>query len=101
MRYSRRWMVMTVGACALALLVPGTASAQYFDVPSYNTPYGENGLGLYLNFVNDVKDVGGMVTARKSGVDLDVGLRGSVNAVSGGDIAINGGLKAFATPSTS
>ena len=94
MRHPKRWIVMVGGACAaaLALLVPGTASAQYFDVPSYNTPYGENGLGLYLNFVNDVKDVGGMITARKSGIDLDIGLRGSINAISNGDIAINGGL---------
>jgi len=92
MKLAKHWIV-TTGLLALAAgFTPTSASAQYFDVPSYNTPYGENGMGLYLNFVNDVKDVGGMITARKSGIDLDVGLRASVNAVSGGDIAINGGL---------
>jgi hypothetical protein len=69
----------------------GAATAQIYDHPSFNTPYGETGTGVYLVIVNDINDFGGMATFRKAG-DVDLGLRASVNEVSGGDVALNGGV---------
>jgi len=71
-----------------------TGAAQIYDMPEFITPYDETGVGVYMVFVNGIEDVGGMATFRKAG-DVNLGLRGSVNDVSGGDIALNGGLDVY------
>ena len=72
----------------------GTGAAQVYDHPQFITPYGETGLGAYLVVVNDINDFGGMVTYRKAG-DVNLGVRGSVNAAGDGDVAFNGGLDVY------
>jgi hypothetical protein len=72
----------------------GGAAAQTYDMPQFITPYDETGVGLYMVFVNGIEDIGGMATFRKAG-DVNLGLRGSVNDISGGDIAFNGGLDVY------
>jgi len=81
--------------CLVALLSQvGTGAAQVYDHPQFITPYGETGLGAYLVVVNDINDFGGMVTYRKAG-DVNLGVRGSVNAAGDGDVAFNGGLDVY------
>jgi len=82
-----------VAAVAILSQVSG-AAAQYYDMPEFITPYDETGVGVYMVFVNGIEDIGGMATFRKAG-DVNLGLRGSVNSVSGGDIALNGGLDVY------
>jgi hypothetical protein len=72
----------------------GGASAQVYDHPQFITPYDETGVGAYLIVVNDINDFGGMATYRKAG-DVNLGVRGSINAISGGDVALNGGLDVY------
>lgn len=80
---------------AIALLSQvATGAAQIYDMPQFITPYDETGVGVYMVFVNGIDDVGGMATFRKSG-DVNLGLRGSINDISGGDIALNGGLDVY------
>ncbi|MFQ5890402.1 MAG: hypothetical protein ACE5JR_10170 [Gemmatimonadota bacterium] len=86
MRCGAGWLV------ASALLVGASAlRAQTFDTPSFNTPYGEDGLGLYLLFQNDADDVAGILTWRQSGDVVDLGLRGGlVDAF--GEVGLFGGV---------
>lgn len=72
----------------------GTGAAQVYDHPQFITPYGETGFGAYLIVVNDINDFGGMATYRKAG-DVNLGVRGSVNAAGDGDVAFNGGLDVY------
>ncbi len=72
----------------------GAADAQVYDHPQFITPYDETGVGAYLIFVNDINDVGGMVTYRKAG-DVNLGVRGSVNAFGDGHVSFNGGLDVY------
>ena len=82
-----------VGAIAVLSQV-ASGSAQIYDHPQFITPYDESGVGLYLVWVNGINDIGGMATARKAGA-VNLGLRGSVNSISGGDVAFNGGLDVY------
>lgn len=82
-----------VAATALLSQV-GTGAAQVYDQPQLITPYDETGFGAYLVVVNDLNDFGGMVTYRKAG-DVNLGVRGSVNAAGDGDVAFNGGLDVY------
>ncbi len=82
-----------VTAVAILSQVAG-ASAQIYDHPQFITPYDETGIGAYLIIVNDINDIGGMATYRKAG-DVNLGVRGSINAISGGDVAFNGGLDVY------
>lgn len=76
----------------LALLVGASpAVAQTYDVPAFQTPYGESGLGLYMIFPNDVDDVGVMGTWRQAGEYVDIGLRGGILDV-GGEVGLFGGV---------
>jgi hypothetical protein len=89
------YAIRTAAVSLVALLSQvGAAAAQTYDMPQFITPYDETGIGAYMVFVNGINDIGGMATYRKAG-DANLGLRGSVNAVSGGDIAINGGLDVY------
>ena len=72
----------------------GAADAQIYDHPQFITPYDETGLGAYLIVVNDINDFGGMVTYRKAG-DVNLGVRGSVNAFGDGHVSFNGGLDVY------
>lgn len=72
----KRPLFVVVAALAAVTLAAPAARAQAWDVPSFNTPYGEDGYGLYLLFQNDVNDPGGMLTWRRSGPDFDIGFRG-------------------------
>jgi len=72
----------------------GTGAAQWYDMPEFITPYDETGVGVYMVVVNGIEDFGGMATFRKAG-DVNLGLRGSVNSISGGDVALNGGLDVY------
>jgi hypothetical protein len=83
----------TVSAIAILSQVGG-ATAQTYDMPQFITPYDETGVGLYMVFVNGIEDIGGMATFRKAG-DVNLGFRGSVNDIGGGDIAFNGGLDVY------
>lgn len=86
--------IRTAVVAAVALFSQvGTGAAQFYDHPQMITPYDESGLGTYFIVVNDINDIGGMVTYRKAG-DVNLGLRGSINAVSGG-VALNGGLDVY------
>jgi len=84
----------TVVSIVALLSQVGTGAAQVYDHPQFITPYGETGLGAYLVVVNDINDFGGMVTYRKAG-DVNLGVRGSVNAAGDGDVAFNGGLDVY------
>jgi len=87
--------IRTAAVFMVALLSQvGAGSAQVYDHPQFITPYGETGLGAYLVVVNDINDFGGMVTYRKAG-DVNLGVRGSVNAAGDGDVAFNGGLDVY------
>lgn len=87
--------IRTAVVAAVALLSQvGVAAAQFYDHPQMITPYDETGFGAYLIVVNDINDLGGMVTFRKAG-DVNLGLRGSVNAFSSNDVAFNGGLDLY------
>jgi len=87
--------IRTAAVFMVALLSQvGTGAAQVYDHPQFITPYGETGLGAYLVVVNDINDFGGMVTYRKAG-DVNLGVRGSVNAAGDGDVAFNGGLDVY------
>ena len=86
----------TVVAAAICLAaLPGAALSQDgippYDAPSYLTPYGEDGFGLFLEFVRDVNDVAGLATYRMSGTVIDWGLRGGVTDVSG-NLGLFGGV---------
>jgi hypothetical protein len=52
-------------------------AAQTYDVPSFNTPYGENGGGIYF-VLQDFDDPGVVATWRWAGSVLDVGVRGGL-----------------------
>jgi hypothetical protein len=54
-----------------------TAVAQTHDVPSFNTPYGEDGGGIYF-VLQDFDDPGVVATWRWASSVLDVGLRGGL-----------------------
>ena len=87
--------IRAAAVCLVALLTQvGTGAAQIYDQPQFITPYDETGLGAYFVIVNDINDAGGMVTYRKAG-DVNLGVRGSVNAVRGGHVALNGGLDVY------
>jgi len=87
--------IRTAVIAAVAILSQvGVADAQVYDHPQFITPYDETGLGAYLIVVNDINDFGGMVTYRKAG-DVNLGVRGSVNAAGDGDVAFNGGLDVY------
>lgn len=88
MSMKRSSLILTV----LALLVGASpALAQTYDVPAFQTPYGESGLGLYMIFPNDVDDVGVMGTWRQAGEYVDIGLRGGILDVSG-EVGLFGGV---------
>lgn len=88
-----------VGIAAAAIFcltaLPGAAHGQDgvppYDAPSYLTPFGEDGFGLYLNFVRDVNDLSGAATYRMSGSVIDWGLRGGLIDVNS-NLGIFGGL---------
>jgi hypothetical protein len=87
-------VVVTVLACLVIL--PDTALAQRdgvppYDAPSFNTPYGEDGFGLFLNIVRDVNDVAGEATYRWSGSVVDLGLRGGLTDVDS-NLGLFGGI---------
>ena len=87
--------VRAAAISAVAILSQvATGAAQVYDMPQFITPYDETGVGVYLVFVNGIEDVGGMATFRKAG-DVNIGFRGSINDVRGGDIALNGGLDVY------
>ncbi len=87
--------VRAAAISAVAILSQvATGAAQVYDMPQFITPYDETGVGVYMVFVNGIEDVGGMATFRKAG-DVNLGFRGSVNDISGGDIALNGGLDVY------
>ena len=87
--------VRAAAVSAIAILSQvSTGAAQTYDMPQFITPYDETGVGVYMVFVNGIEDIGGMATFRKAG-DVNLGLRGSVNDISGGDIAFNGGLDVY------
>ena len=92
-RSGRIGMALAAVSCLVA--VPGSIQAQDgvppYDAPSYLTPYGEDGFGLFLEFVRDVNDVAGLATYRMSGSVIDWGLRGGVTDVSG-DLGLFGGV---------
>lgn len=95
MRRQARFGMRAAAVTAIAMFSQvATGSAQYYDMPQFITPYGETGVGVYMVFVNGIEDVGGMATFRKAG-DVNLGLRGSVNDIGGGDIALNGGLDVY------
>lgn len=92
MSMKRRSLSLTLFAVLAAFLATsGPASGQTYDVPAFQTPYGESGLGLYMIFPNDVDDVGVMGTWRQAGEYVDIGLRGGVLDV-GGDLGLFGGV---------
>lgn len=63
-------------AFLLPLLLGSTAlHAQTFDVPSFRTPFVENGVGVYA-FSPQADEYGGLLTWRQAGERTDVGLRG-------------------------
>jgi len=87
--------IRTAAVVVTALLSQvSTGAAQYYDHPQMITPYDETGFGAYLIVVNDINDIGGMVTFRKAG-DVNLGVRGSVNGAGNGDVAFNGGLDVY------
>jgi len=95
MRPVARNGLRSAAVAAIAVLSQvATSSAQIYDMPQFITPYDETGVGLYMVFVNGIEDIGGMATFRKAG-DVNLGFRGSVNDITGGDIAINGGLDVY------
>ncbi len=86
---TRPLTLATACLCALAVSV-APARAQTFDVPSFNTPFGEDGWGVYLIF-QDFDGAGGMGTWRKSGANLDVGIRAAL-VDRGNDLGLFGGV---------
>jgi len=74
-----------------ALAVPESARAQIFDVPSFNTPYGEDGTGLFLSFPNDVDDAAVFGTWRRSSDVVDVGFRAGLGSLRD-DFGLFGGV---------
>jgi hypothetical protein len=87
--------IRTAVVAVVALLSQvGTGAAQIYDQPQFITPYDETGLGAYLIVVNDINDFGGMVTYRKAG-DVNLGVRGSINAFGDGHVSFNGGLDVY------
>jgi hypothetical protein len=95
MKHPSRAGIRAAAISLVALLSQvGTGAAQIYDHPQFITPYGENGIGAYLIVVNDINDFGGMATFRKSG-DVNLGVRGSINAAGDGDVAFNGGLDVY------
>jgi hypothetical protein len=83
-----------VVAAVAILSQVGAADAQVYDHPQFITPYDETGLGAYLIIVNDINDIGGMVTYRKAG-DVNLGVRGSINEFGDGHVSFNGGLDVY------
>lgn len=83
-----RWILAALATCVLA--VP--ASAQTHDVPSFWTPYGETGFGLYLVFVNEVDDLGFIGNWRRAGENVDLGLRAGFYDVAG-ELGLMAGLE--------
>lgn len=93
MSMKRSSLILTVLAL-LAVSTSGLAQERIgtvYDVPAFQTPYGESGLGLYMIFPNDVDDVGVMGTWRQAGEDVDIGLRGGILDVSG-EVGLFGGV---------
>lgn len=86
-------VAMAVVACLVA--APDSAMAQDgvppYDAPSFNTPFGEDGFGLFLNFVRDVNDLAGEATYRWSGSVVDLGVRGGLIDVDS-NLGLFGGL---------
>ena len=84
-----------LAAVSCLAVLPTVAQAQDgvppYDAPSYLTPFGEDGFGVYLDFVRDVNDVSGMATYRMSGSIIDWGLRGGVTDVDD-NLSLFGGL---------
>lgn len=68
---------------ALLFFAPSFALGQSFDAPAFHPPRGEDDLGLYVVFPNEVTDVGAAATFRKSGADVDLGFRGAAYELSG------------------
>lgn len=86
---------IVVAAITCLAALPNVALSQDgvppYDAPSYLTPFGEDGFGLYMNFVRDVSDISGAATYRMSGSVVDWGLRGGVIDVSS-NLGIFGGF---------
>lgn len=86
---------VTAMAISCLMALPGALQGQDgvppYDAPSYLTPFGEDGFGLYLNFVRDVNDLSGAATYRMSGSVIDWGLRGGLIDVSS-NLGIFGGV---------
>lgn len=83
-----------LGAVALlALLVGGPLPlrGQAHDVPSFHPPYGEDRFGLALVFPDEVTEVGMVGTWRRSGGDLNLGLRAGAMGLDG-EVGLLGGL---------
>lgn len=93
-RLARYGLRATVISAIAVLSQVASGSAQIYDHPQFITPYDETGLGAYFVIVNEIDDPGGMVTYRKAG-DVNLGVRGSVIAVSGGHVSFNGGLDIY------
>ena len=93
-RLARYGLRATVISAIAILSQVATGSAQIYDHPQFITPYDETGFGAYLIVVNDINDFGGMATYRKAG-DVNLGVRGSINAISGGHVSFNGGLDVY------
>lgn len=92
MSTKRHILIAALFAVPTAFLVASApAAAQTYDVPAFQTPYGESGLGLYMIFPNEVDDVGVMGTWRQAGATVDIGLRAGVLDV-GDDLGLFGGV---------
>lgn len=81
-----------VGAAVLVATAAGPLGAQTYDVPSFRSPYGESGYGLYFISQNDADDPGALLTWRTSGAAVDAGLRFGVLDVRG-DAGLFGGVE--------
>lgn len=86
-------MIRIVPAVLAALItLPGALSAQAWDAPSFQPPGSERGVGFYALALGPGDDVAALVTWRRPGADLDVGLRGGAGQLAG-EAALFGGVE--------
>jgi hypothetical protein len=82
----------TVWMLALVAALPASARGQGFDVPSFQSPFAEAGIGLFA-LSPEADRYGGLVTWRQSGERVDLGLRGGFLEIAGGDHAYFAGVE--------
>jgi len=77
---------------ALVVALPASARGQSFDVPSFQSPFAESGIGLFA-LSPEADRLGGLVTWRQSGERVDLGLRGGLLEIAGGGQAYLAGVE--------